>query len=276
MGRAPETDSKTPPLAPAPGYAAYVRERNDTSWERYIRELARVGRLVVIHGVHIDGESVFRRRFECDTCTCAPGKNPLTGESWRASGEKSCCAELAVDLTPTEIEGLKQHWGPIRDYLGARNWFYRGKVVEDFVELDVDYETVLKKRGGRCVFALKDPDHGIRCGIHSACLAKKIPVHEAKPVTCDTFPLIVIDLSPGRWYLGAHDDDVNGISSLGDDGIDAFPCLANRLKGRRLYEAMGDTIRLYFGKGFYEELCRAAQRYLAGPKPKRLVPPDER
>jgi len=276
VGRAPETDSKTPSLKPAPGYAAYVRERNDTSWERYIRELARVGRLVVIGGVHIDGESVFRRRFECDTRTCSPGRNPLTGESWRFSGEKSCCAELAVDLTPTEVDGLKRHWGAIRDFLAARNWYYRDKEVEDFLELDVDYETVFRKRGGRCVFALKDPDWGIRCGIHSACLAKGIPVQEAKPVTCDTFPLIVIDLSPGRWYLGAHDDDVNGISSLGDDGTAAFPCLSNPLKGRRLYEAMGDTIRLYFGDGFYEELCRTAMRYLAGRKPKQLVPPDER
>jgi Fe-S-cluster containining protein len=254
-------------------YRLYVRERGASNWMNYIEALRRAGRLVTIGNVYCDGESLFRRRFRCDTRICAPGKNPLTGAAWRASGEKSCCAELVVDLTPDEIAGLRSHWPQVRDYLGTKNWWFRDRDLDDCLEFDHDFEVSLKKRGKRCVFALKDGDWGIRCGIHSACLELGLPLREVKPVTCDTFPLILIDLPNDEYFLGGYDEDVNPLVDLDDDDIGNFPCLKGRGKGPRMYVSMGDTIRSFFGTAFYERMSEQAERYLQGPRPAAVEHP---
>ncbi len=258
---------------PAPRYARYVRERSATNWLHYIEGLRRARRLVTIDRVYCDGESLFRRRFTCDTRLCAPGKNPLTGAAWRASGEKSCCAELVVDLTPDEITALRRHWPQIQPYLAARNWWFRERDLEECLDFDADFEISLKKRGKRCVFALRDPKWGIRCGIHAACLELGLPLREVKPVTCDTFPLLVIDLPDEAFFLGAYDNDVNPLVDLDDDDVGNFPCLKGRGKGARMYEAMGDTIRSFFGDAFYAALCEEARAYLKRPRPKAVEHP---
>ncbi|GIW72257.1 MAG: hypothetical protein KatS3mg102_1799 [Planctomycetota bacterium] len=257
----------------APRFQRYVLERSATNWRNYIAALERAGRLVVVRNVFCDGESLFRRRFRCDTRLCAPGRNPLTGEAWRASGSKSCCAELVVELTPVELEALRAHWSELQAYLARNHHWFRGRALEECLELDEDYEVSLKKRGGRCVFALRDPSWGIRCGIHAACLELGLPVRAVKPVTCDTFPLLVIDLSADEYYLGAYDDDVNPVADLDDGGVGVFPCLKYHRRGPRMFESMADTIRAYFGAEFYDELAEAAARYLAGPRPRPLRHP---
>ena len=138
-------------------YKKYVFERAATNWERYIEELRDVGRLVEVQGVAIDGESLFRRRFTCDPRICAPGKKP-GGEKWRQSGEKSCCAELTVDLTVEEQRALRANWEPVRAFLQTKDRFFKDKPYEDMVELGVDYEVQLKKRGKRCICLLYTSD----------------------------------------------------------------------------------------------------------------------
>jgi Fe-S-cluster containining protein len=254
-------------------YVAYMAERSTTMWENWLGALRAAGRLVVVENVSLDGESLFRRRFRCDTRTCAPGRNPTTGERWRESGMKSCCADLTVDVAPTEIRALEARWEPIRAWLAARDRFFEGKAVRDCLELSTDFEVSLRKRGGRCIFAVRDPEWGIRCGIHAAAMASGIPVRDVKPIVCDTFPLIVIDLSPGRFYMGAHDEAIDGLASLGDGGPESFPCLRNARKGKPMYLAMEETIRAYFGGAFFEKLAAAAAAYLARPRPPKMEVP---
>ncbi len=257
---------------PDPRYIEYRAECCSTAWKNYIAALQRLGRIVEIDGVCVDGESVFRRRFTCDTRTCAPTRNPATGRPWRERGDRSCCADLVVDVAPSEIRAIERHWPEIRRRLAARDPFFAGAEARDCFELSSDFEMSIKKRGGRCIFAVRDPEWGIRCGIHAACLEAGLPVRGVKPIVCDTFPLLIIDVAPGRTYLGAHDADVDGLASLGDWGPDAFPCLREGGKGERMFLAMAGTIRAYFGDRFYENLERAARDYLRRPKP----PPLER
>jgi hypothetical protein len=256
-----------------PRYAAYMAERSSTNWENFLGALRAVGRLVEIDGVSMDGESLFRRRFRCDTRICAPGTSPATGRPWRERGDRSCCADLTVDLAPTEVRAMEAHWPEIRPWLAERDRFFADKTVRDCLEISTDFELSLRKRGGRCIFAIRDPEWGMRCGIHSAAMAVGIDVRAVKPVVCDTFPLIVMDLAPGRWYMGAHDADIDGLATLGDDGPDAFPCLADSKTGKRMYEEMAPTIRAYFGDAFFERLEREAEAYLARPKPPRMAVP---
>lgn len=255
-------------------YQSYLREVGISNWMHYIEALRKAGRLVRVGKVYCDGESLFRRRFTCDTRTCSPTKNRLTKEVWRQRGDKSCCAELVVDLTDEERSALGKHWPKLQPELAKKSAWFRDAELSDCLEADDDYEITLRKRGGRCVFALRDPQWGIRCGIHSVALQLGIPVDEVKPVTCDTFPLIVIDLTGGEYYMGAHDSEVNSLASIDDDGIKVFACLRDARKGPRLYESMQSAIVNYFGEMFYAELDGEAQRYLAGPKPKKLRLPE--
>lgn len=254
-------------------YVAYVAERATTNWENFLGALRTVGRLVVVENVSLDGESMFRRRFRCDSRTCSPGKNPASGLPWRESGEKSCCADLTVDVAPTEVRALEAHWPAVRGYLAAHDRYFAGKSVRECLEISSDFEVSLRKRGGRCIFALKDPEWGIRCGIHSACVALGLEVRAVKPIVCDTFPLVVMDLAPGRFYLGAHDPDIDGLASLGDAGPEAFPCLRDARTGERMYRAMEPTIRAYFGDAFFARLDEAAGAYLAKPRPPKMKVP---
>jgi hypothetical protein len=256
-----------------PRYTAYMAERSTTNWENYLGALRAAGRLVEVDGVSLDGESMFRRRFRCDARTCAPGRNPASGLPWRESGAKSCCADLTVDVAPTEIRALEAHWEAVRGHLAARDRFFEGKALRDCLELSTDFEVSLRKRGGRCIFAVRDAEWGLRCGIHSACVALGLEVRAVKPVVCDTFPLIVMDLAPGRFYVGAHDRDIDGLASLGDAGPDVFPCLKDARSGKRMYEAMRETLCAYFGEPFYARLERAAEEYLARPRPAKMQVP---
>jgi len=260
-------------MKPLPRYEVYIRERSTTQWKNYMAALRAAGRAVEVGRVTVDGESIFRRRFACDTRTCAPNRNPATGRAWREDGMKSCCADLVVDLSPVEIAGLERHWDELRVFLAAKDRFFEGKSARDCLELSSDFEVSLRKRAGRCIFAIRDAGWGIRCGIHSACLEREIPLRSAKPVVCDTFPLLIMDLEEGRFYLGAHDRESEGVAGLADYGTDAFPCLENARKGKPVYLAMEDTLRAYFGDAFFEELARAADAYLAGPKPRKLKLP---
>ena len=122
-------------------------------------------------------------------------------------------------------------------------------------------------------FAVRDPEWGIRCGIHSACLALGLDLRGVKPIVCDTFPLVIMDLSPGRFFMGAHDHEIDGLASLGDTGPGAFPCLRDSRTGERMYRAMEGTIRAYFGDAFFARLERAAEEYLAGPRPAKMRVP---
>ena len=257
-------------LKPLPRYRDYIRERSTSNWDNYILALKAAGRAVEVGKIVIDGEGVFRRRFTCDTRTCSPTRHPLTGKAWRESGMKSCCAELVVDLSPIEIDALERNWDTLREYLVTKDLYFAGKSAKDCMELSSDFEISLKKRSGRCIFALKDGDWGIRCGIHSACLEMGLPLREVKPVVCDTFPLIIMDLTGGRWYVGAHDAESEGIAGLGDYPTDTFPCLKASKTGERMYEAMGDTLRAFFGEEAFRDVAAAAERYLAGPRPKKV------
>ena len=254
-------------MKPLPRYVEYVRERSSTNWENFVKALRKVGRAVDVENVVLDGESLFRRRFVCDTRTCAPNRRPGTKLPWRESGAKSCCADLVVDLSPIEIRALDRHWPAIGPWLARRDPFFAGKSAHDCLELSTDYEISIRKRAGRCIFAVRDPEWGIRCGIHSACLDLGIPLREAKPVVCDTFPLIIMDLDAGRFYVGAHDPSNEGIAGLGDYPTDAFPCLREPSGGEPMYVAMEETLRAYFGGEWFERLAPAAERYLAGPLP---------
>jgi Fe-S-cluster containining protein len=260
-------------LKPLPRYGDYIRERSTSNWENYIEALRAAGRAVDVGPIVFDGESVFRRRFTCDTRLCSPTKHPGTGRAWRESGMKSCCAELVVDLAKNEIEALERNWEAVGGYLAERDPFFAGKSARDCMELSSDFEISLKKRSGRCIFALKDGEWGIRCGIHSACLEKGLPLREVKPVVCDTFPLIIMDLTGGRWYVGAHDAESEGIAGLGDYPTETFPCLTASGDGERMYVAMGDTLRAFFGDEAWAKTRAAAEKYLKGPRPKKLKLP---
>jgi hypothetical protein len=260
-------------MKPLPRYKQYMAERSTTNYENYIKALRSVGRAVEVDHVVFDGESVFRRRFVCDTRTCSPTTNPETKLPWRESGAKSCCADLVVDLSPIEIQALERHWHAIRDYLATKDRFFEGKTSKDCLVLSSDFEVSLRKRANRCIFAIRDPEWGIRCGIHAACLEKGIPLREAKPVVCDTFPLIIMDLEGGRFYVGAHDSDIEGLAGLGDDPITAFPCLADSRKGKPMYVEMESVLRSYFGDEHYEKTAAAAEEYLTLPRPPKMKLP---
>jgi len=259
-------------VKPLPRYAEYVRTRSATNWENYIKALEKAGRAVQVGGVTVDGESVFRRRFTCDTRTCSPTRKPGGAKAWRAPGMKSCCTDLVVDLAPLETEGIARHWTKLRGFLETKDEFFEGTSAEDMFEMSSDYEVSLRKRSGRCIFALKDDEWGIRCGIHSACIETGVPLREAKPVVCDTFPLLVIDLDHARtrFYVGAHDEASEGVAGLGEYPTDAFPCLAKNGKGDPLYRSTEGTLRAYFGDAWFKDLERAAERYLAGPRPRTV------
>lgn len=260
-------------MKPLPRYRDYVAERSTTNWENYIVALRKLGRAVDVENVILDGESVFRRRFTCDTRTCSPTTNPATRLPWRESAAKSCCADLVVDLSPLEVRGMERHWPAIRESLASKDRFFEGKSVQDCLELSSDFEVSIKKRASRCIFAVRDPEWGIRCGIHAACLERGIPLREAKPVVCDTFPLLVMDLAGGRFFVCAHDRDTEGIAGLGDYDTEQFPCLAKNGKGERMYRAMEEALRAYFGDRLFERIAAEAEPYLKRPRPAPLATP---
>jgi hypothetical protein len=180
--------------------------------------------------------------FACRSKTCAP--------SLRPARTRSCCADLVVELTPTEGDRIAAALPEVAAWMRPRDT--RWQSVPAILDGDL-----LVRSGGRCVFAAQDR-HGLTCALHAVEDATGRPRGALKPMPCRLFPLVLVDLGEDRVLLTAVTRHT--ARRVGLPPPASFPCLrGDTTRTAPLARNVRDTIRELWG----EEIWGAVRRSVA-------------
>lgn len=214
----------------------------EADWEAHVRRLALHGGLgYAADGLLLDLPAL-AQPHACRPATCAPGL--------RAAGSRSCCADLDVELTEPEVDALTVALPELTAFLAPRDPRWAGG-APDLLE-----GPVLRRPGGRCVFAATGP-HGLACGLHALEDATGRARGTLKPMPCRLFPLVVVDLGEERTLLTAvHRTTARHV------GLPPrrFPCLLSDDRAS-LVRSARDTLEELWGPATARAIARAVRAY---------------
>ncbi len=179
-------------------------------------------------------EEVILEFFACDYPVCK-GKCCIVGDSGAPLKEE--------ELDP--IEANYEVFSPLMRPEGR-------KAVEEkgFFEIDRDGDIVTPLVPGseECAFCLFE-DGNCFCSIERQYFAGKSSFR--KPISCQLYPIRVVDLGGGRLGLNLHRWDICTC---------AFE--KGRREGIRVWQFLKEPLTAAFGTDFYEALCAAAERVI--------------
>jgi hypothetical protein len=155
-------------------------------WDVWLLHAMSRGRVHDVGGVLVDA-ALLEQRFACVPDRCAPG--PGRGRF------RSCCADVAVEVTRAEARRLGTARGRVARHLAAREPRLGG------LPLSLVEDGALTRPGGRCVMSCLGPDGRIRCHLHAFGRAVGRERRALQPAPCQLFPLIVVDVGDGRVAL---------------------------------------------------------------------------
>lgn len=185
--------------------------------------------MVRIRGVRVDIEAIARLAHRCDPSRCTHAK--------------TCCATYDVRVEPHEektITGIlplaAKYQPAIRDADGYAEVF----------DEDDDGTSLATHDDGRCVFAFRGSDRGVRCALHAAALEAGADPYRTKPMPCALWPLA---LSEGP-------DPILTVMA----GSRSFPC--NRSRGLKpsIHPGVAEILSTCFGGDFRADVEAAASK----------------
>lgn len=209
-------------------------------WDTWLLQRMSRGEVADVGGVLVD-RAVLRQRFACVPDRCAPG--PGRG------GNRSCCADALVSLSRAEDRRLGAR-ADLLPWLQAREprlapchgpGFYRD-------------EGELARPGGRCVFSQIDEQGRIRCRLHAYARSARVERSQLQPISCQLFPLIVVDCGRGRVLLTVVASHTRRL--VGAHPVHRYPCLSDASLPP-LHVSMRRDLDWVFGRGFAKALSRA-------------------
>ncbi|MEQ1566284.1 MAG: hypothetical protein ABMA64_11650 [Myxococcota bacterium] len=180
--------------------------------------------------------------YGCDSAGCTP--------RLRQPGMRSCCADLAVGISPAEETAVAAALGRVARYLAPidERWARGAPAWRD--------DDTLTRPGGRCVFAHRAP--GLRCALHEVEDLDGLPRGALKPLPCRLFPLFVVDLGDGRRLLTAVHRRTAAIAETYP--ARRFPCLVDAARPP-LWESCRDTLVELFGSRTYRAIDAEMRRH---------------
>lgn len=194
----------------------------------------RFGTIVEIGDILIS-EDVILEYFACDYPVCK-GRCCIVGDSGAPLKEE--------ELDP--IEANYDIFSPLMRPEGRRAVEEKG-----FFEIDRDGDLVTPLVPGseECAFCLFEEGNCF-CSIERQFFAGKSSFR--KPISCQLYPIRVVELGGGRLGLNLHRWDICQC---------AFE--KGRKEGIRVYQFLKDPLTAAFGADFYAALCAAAEKVIA-------------
>jgi hypothetical protein len=179
-------------------------------------------------------EDVILEYFACDYPVCK-GKCCIVGDSGAPLKEE--------ELDP--IEANYDDFSPLMRAEGRRAVEEKG-----FFEIDRDGDLVTPLVPGseECAFCLFEGENCF-CSIERQFFAGKSSFR--KPISCQLYPVRVVELGGGRIGLNLHRWDICAC---------AFE--KGKREGIRAYQFLKDPLTEAFGADFYAALCAAAERVI--------------
>ncbi len=177
--------------------------------------------------------------------TCAPGL--------RQTGRRSCCADLTVEVTPTEAAAITEALPEVAAWMAPRDarWGAGAPVPIE--------EGSLTRPGRRCVFAVKD-ERGLTCGLHAVEDATGRARGALKPLPCRLFPLVVVDLGEGQVLLTAVSRKLGERYGLPPARL--FPCLRGEAgTATTVVDDTAETLIALWGEPAFKRVRRAVNAW---------------
>lgn len=233
----------------------------------YVRGLIDDGDAIEIDNVVVDARELIERRFICDTLHCLRVK-----KNDRLRG--SCCTDLEVNLTPNEIQHLKDVAERYLDSPAAQTGGMAGQIARRIIEGDkvIDINHLGEKRLTHnkkkvCSLGFIDDDGRLLCALNAFAdgIGEELPL--VKLPTCYLFPLHYVEYEKGRFLLTLI-SEANYESLEGAYEVARLRCARKPPKDApRAYESLRGEIEFTLGKSFYRRMLKAIEEWKSGRKP---------
>ncbi len=246
---------------------------------------------VTIGEVIVDVDKVLTRPYACDGAHCLsmkPLSNHLDDYGFTFYNEVAaygdCCRGPVVFISDDErqriaehLDGIVQHMSQegqfvVREYLRQRGaahpeeafaetaWATRGPRAGEAM----DFAKVHTIWGDQCIF--RTLDHNgvtghVRCAIHSYTLAAGLSYLDVKPVDCWFWPLALVPLYTGAFFLTLHTEETRHFTEESESYANKR-CIADPIPGSPfVYQTFKDELVHVFGQDWYDALTAQAATY---------------
>jgi len=253
----------------------------------YMKQVA----TVTIGEVIVDVDKVLTRPYACDGAHCLsmkPLSNHLDDYGFTFYNEVAaygdCCRGPVVFISEEErhriaehLEGIVPHMSPegqfiVREYLRQHGPSRKEEAVAETARATrgkrageaMDFAKVHTIWGDQCIFRTLDHDGvtgRVRCAIHSYTLAAGLSYLDVKPVDCWFWPLALVPLYTGEFFLTLHTEETRHFTEESESYANKR-CIADPIPGSPLvYQTFKNELVHVFGQTWYDALAVQAATY---------------
>jgi hypothetical protein len=246
---------------------------------------------VTVGEIIIDVAKVITRPYACDGAHCLsmkPLSNHLEDYGLTFYNEVAaygdCCRGPVVFISDEErqriaahLDGIVPHMSQegqfiVREYLRQQGPENKAEAFAETARCShgqrageaMDFAKVHTIWGDQCIFRTLDHDGikgRVRCAIHSYTLAAKLSYLDVKPVDCWFWPLALVPLYTGKYFLTLHTEETRHFTEESESYANKR-CIADPIPGSPfVYQTFKDELTHVFGPSWYDALTLQAAAY---------------
>ncbi len=245
---------------------------------------------VTIGEVIVDVDNIIRRPYACDGAHCLsmkPLSNHLDDYGFTFYNDVAaygdCCRGPVVFISDDErqqiaahLDGIISHMSQegqfvVQEYLRQRGPEHREEAFAETARATrgkrtgeaLDFAKMHTIWGDQCIFRTlhHDGTQGqVRCAIHGYTLASGISYLDVKPVDCWFWPLALVPLYTGAFFLTVHTEETRHFTEESESYANKR-CLAEPIPGSPfVYQTFKDELVHVFGQPWYNDLTAQASQ----------------
>ncbi|MGQ4807114.1 hypothetical protein NKDENANG_00456 [Candidatus Entotheonellaceae bacterium PAL068K] len=253
----------------------------------YIKQIS----TVMIDDIIIDVNNIILRPYACDGAHCLsmkPLPNHLADYGFTFYNEVAaygdCCRGPVVFLSSEERQRIAEHLDGIIPHMSQEGQFIvrdflcqKGaeKSHEAFAESarssigatpgrELDFAKMHTIWGDQCLFRTLHHDGRrgqVRCAIHAYATQSGMSYLDVKPVDCWFWPLALVPLFTGQFFLTVHTDETRHFTEESESYAHKR-CLTEPIPGAPyVYQSFQQELVYVFGQEWFDTLAVCATQY---------------
>jgi hypothetical protein len=246
---------------------------------------------VVIGELIVDVNNIILRPYACDGAHCLSMKalpNHLDDYGFTFYNEVAaygdCCRGPIVFISQEERQRIAEHLDGIIPHMSQEGQFIVKEFLrqkgpdkrhEAFAESaqtaegdshgrQLDFAKMHTIWGDQCIFRTLHHDGGrgqVRCAIHAYTLQSDISYLEVKPMDCWFWPLALVPLYTGQFFLTVHTEQTRHFTEE-SESYAKKRCLTDPIPGAPyIYQSFQKELLYVFGQEWFDALVACAARY---------------
>lgn len=246
---------------------------------------------VVIGELIVDVKNILLRPYACDGAHCLSSKalpNTLAEYGLTFYNEVAaygdCCRGPIVFVSQDERQRIADHLDGIIPHMSQEGQFIvkealrqkgPGNKHEAFAESarvarpneaeqELDFAKLHTIWGDQCIFRTLHHDGmrgHVRCAIHAYAVHSGVSYLEVKPVDCWFWPLALVPLYTGQFFLTVHTEETRHFTEE-SESYAKKRCLTDPIPGAPyIYQSFQNELVHLFGQAWFDTLAACAAQY---------------